>query len=234
MNDRLIVYTTIINRYDTLKSPLVVDPNIRYVCITDEPLPDVPPWKQRIVAKRNTSPRRHARLYKIMAHGCFPLAEYSLYIDGRIQLKIYPVEVLGWLKEHDMATFKHPRDSCLYWEAHKCSEWGLDDPGIINEQMKRYKAERYPKDNGLSATSVILRRHTEAIRRFNGAWWLEILFGSLRDQLSFEYVRWKLGLGRDVIPGRSVESNPWFHYRPHDGETAWRREEKDAPNGRHR
>jgi len=229
MNDRLVVYTAIIGRYDTLKAPLVVDPDVRYVCITDEPLPDVPPWTQRVVKGKHGSPRRHARLYKIMAHACFALAEYSLYIDGRIQLKIYPIEALGWLKEHDMAICQHPTDDCLYAEGHKVFDWRLDDREVVNRQMLRYKAEGYPKRNGLGTTAVILRRHTEAVQRFNNYWWIEVGNHSIRDQLSFDYVCWTLGMGYDVIPG-NVFSNPWFHYLPHDGETAWRREESDRRN----
>ena len=211
MSSELCVYTVIIDRFDILKPPLVVDPNVRYVCITDEPLPDVPPWEQRIVAKRSTSPRRHARLCKIMAHACFPLTEYSLYIDGRIQLKIYSREALAWLKEHDMAICQHPTDHCIYDEGRKVWNWHLDDREVVKKQMLRYKAEGYPKDNGLAATPVILRRHTTDIQQFNNYWWLEVAINSIRDQLSFNYVCWDLGMGYDVIPG-NVFRNPSFVY----------------------
>lgn len=225
MNEGLVVYTVIINRYDTLKPPLVVDPDVRHVCITDEPLPDVPPWIQRVVSGNHGTPRRHARLYKIMAHACFALAKYSLYIDGRIQLKIHPVEALGWLKEHDMALCQHPTDHCIYDEAKKVWDWRLDDRKMVEGQMARYKAEGYPKDNGLATTSVIVRRHTEAMQRFNNYWWIEVGNHSVRDQLSFDYVCWTLGEGYDVIPG-NVFSNPSFVYAEgHDGEEGWRREE---------
>jgi len=231
MNEGLVVYTVIINRYDSLKPPLVVDPDVRYVCITDEPLSDVPPWRQRVVKGNHGSPRRHARLYKIMAHACFALAEYSLYIDARIQLKIYPADALFWLKEHDLALCQHPTDHCIYDEAKKVWDWHLDDREVVERQMARYKAKGYPKDRGLATTSVILRRHTEAIQRLNNYWWIEVGNHSVRDQLSFDYVCWLLGMRYDVIPG-NVFSNPCFAYVPHDGETAWRREETAMQNVR--
>ena len=57
---------------------------------------------------------------------------------------------------------------------------------------------------------MILRRHTDAIRRLNEAWWNEIVRGSRRDQLSFNYVAWKLGLSYATFPLSLATGNGLF------------------------
>jgi len=219
MSESLVVYTVIIGKYDTLKPPLAIDPNVRHVCITDGPLPNVPPWTQRVVRGNHGPARRHSRLYKTMSHACFPLAEYSLYVDGRIQLKIHPEEALGWLKNHDMALCQHPTDDCAYAEAQKVKDWLLDDFVVVSRQMARYREEGYPKKNGLAAGTVILRRHTRMVQKFNNYWWIEVGNNSSRDQLSLNYCLWLLGMGHDVIPGHLFR-NPNFVY--HEGHNGYR------------
>jgi hypothetical protein len=58
---------------------------------------------------------------------------------------------------------------------------------------------------------VILRRHTPAVAAFNEAWWAEIQAGSRRDQVSFTYVAWKLGLRYATIKVR--EKNGFKKHR---------------------
>jgi hypothetical protein len=65
---------------------------------------------------------------------------------------------------------------------------------------------------------VLLRRHTEAIRAFNEAWWDEIQRGSRRDQLSFAYVARRCGLTWRHFPGSLLEANALFHRDHHRGE----------------
>lgn len=76
--------------------------------------------------------------------------------------------------------------------------------------MARYRAEGLPEDAGLIEAPVILRRHTDAIRRLNESWWGEIVRASRRDQLSFNYVAWKLGLRYGTFPLSLASGNGLF------------------------
>jgi hypothetical protein len=67
----------------------------------------------------------------------------------------------------------------------------------------------YPKGKGLSETSAVLRKNTAKIVSFNEAWWSEISRGSRRDQLSFDFLVWKLGIKRRHF---SVDC---FRWSPH-------------------
>ena len=42
-----------------------------------------------------------------------------------------------YLKEADLALFRHPIRDCLYDEAHVCARQNKDDPGVMARQMNR-------------------------------------------------------------------------------------------------
>jgi len=194
---RLVIYTVITGQYEPLLSPHVVDLKADYVCLCDLPIPEREPWEIRVVERECEDAARESRRLKILSHEQFPDAEYVLYHDANVRLRTpFPQ---GWLKEHDMALCIHPHHDCLYEGAEKCIKDGKGDPDEIRAQVARYRAEGYPEHAGLAACTVVMRRQTDAVRRFNEAWWHEVEKGSVRDQVSFNYVCWKLGMGYDVI-----------------------------------
>lgn len=144
------------------------------------------------------------------------LMDYSsiLWIDSSISLKT--VEGLAdYLAIADMAVFSHPERKCIYSEASICHMLCRDRRDVIEAHVARYKAEGYPENNGLVATGGLLRGNTEAVRFFNELWWGEIQRGSRRDQLSFNYVAWALGMRYAELVQGDVWSNPWWTYIGH-------------------
>jgi hypothetical protein len=87
---------------------------------------------------------------------------------------------------------KHPRRVCAYKEATVCINQRIDSPERIKSQIDRYKSEGFPQDYGLVMGGIISRVHNKKAKRINYAWWNEIVNGSRRDQLSINYVLWKL------------------------------------------
>lgn len=163
--------------------------------------------------------RRTARQYKILSHQ-YINKDYSLWIDGNIDLKIPEAELLPmliekYLKDTDIATMIHPTRDCVYQEAETCKELKLDLPEVIDEQMKKYREEGYPEHNGMVASTFILRRHTPKIKALNNYWWSELCRHSKRDQLSFNYVCWKLGIKYNLFDGQ-WQDNPYFKYNKHN------------------
>lgn len=218
----IVVYTVIFRGYDELRPPLVINKDVDYICFTDVPLPNIHPWQQCLVTPKRDAPRRYAKMYKILSHQLFPQKQYTLYHDGNIRLKTDPVEALDrWLTSYDMAVCQHQHRNCIYDEAECCLEGGPSyEPERIKAQMRKYRAEGYPEHNGLGTTTVILRRHTDEIREFNEAWWDEMVNHSVRGQLSFNYVCWKLGVEYDVIPGnvfRHIDFDYLDHVRGREG-----------------
>ncbi len=144
-------------------------------------------WDIKTAYDKFKSPRRNSRVPKLLIHK-FANTEYSIWIDGNIKLLISPEELIKrYLKNHDIAVFRHPVRNCIYKEAIECAKRGLDNVETIIEQAKSYEIEGYPKEKGLGECMMILRRHTPQIESFNNAWWTEYTRFSVRDQISFMY-----------------------------------------------
>jgi len=117
--------------------------------------------------------------------------DFSIYIDGSFS-QINDANLLVESSRYTYQMCSHPRRNCLYEEAAVCHKQGLDDTSVIGRQINKYKNDGYPTSNGLCMGGIIARKHNRKTKRINQAWWCEIQKGSIRDQLSINYVLWKL------------------------------------------
>ncbi len=156
-------------------------------------------WNIRPAYNRFTSPRRNSRAHKILAHE-FCNTEYSIWMDGNMKLLVTPELLIEkYLKNHDIAVFKHPNRDCIYDEALVCAKARLDDPEAIIEQVKKYEDDGFPRHRGQAECGLIIRRHTPKIEAFNNMWWAEYCRHSVRDQISFMYTIDRLGVRVNII-----------------------------------
>jgi hypothetical protein len=152
-------------------------------------------------------PRRNSRVPKLLTHQYVPDCDYSLWIDGSLRLLMSaPQLVQRFLGDADMALFPHPVRECIFDEAEVCAHARLDDPGVIAAQAGKYRACGFPAKSGLNECGFILRRHSVQVERFNNAWWSEYCRHSCRDQLSFNYVSWMLGIKLAHFPGTRLDN----------------------------
>jgi len=93
----------------------------------------------------------------------------------------------------DFNMMKHPCRNCIYKEAEIVIKENIDKSGNAQLQMAKYKEKGFPEDFGLNACGIIGRWNNEKTAEFERLWWDEVLQGSYRDQLSFDYVRWLTG-----------------------------------------
>ena len=217
----LIVYTAIFGTIpDRLRPPArrPSDSGVRYVCFTDraDAFPDCGPWELRGAVWTHADARRTARYHKILSHVIFPESDYSLWLDGNIRLMVDPWRIM---RRHladgvDVAAFKHRHRECVYEELEACVRLDKDGADVMRAQVDRYRAAGYPAQHGLAETGVLARRHSPAVHEFNQAWWREIERGSMRDQLSFNYVLWTLGRRHGLLTGRPDKS-PYVRYARH-------------------
>lgn len=186
----------------------------RYVAILDRPERMEAArrcgWEVAAPQRTTGNRRRDARWHKVLSHRVFPEAEITLWLDGFLSLRCDPVELASrYLAETDVCVFRHAERTCLYRELGACIRLGKDDISTMCRQVERYRREGYPYNRGLAETTAVLRRHTASVVRLNESWWEEISRGSLRDQLSFDYVCWKLGVRYATFPQTRYE-NPCF------------------------
>lgn len=162
-----MIYTAITNNYDNQRKDIK--------CFTEDIL---------------NNPFLSAKKYKILSH-LFDFDEWSIWVDGHLNLPAEKQKDLTSKVESsgkEIGVFKHPWRDCIYDEAKVIIEKQLDDEVIVNHQVEKYRSEDYPEHNGLYACGILVRRHTENVKKLNEKWWDEISQGSIRDQLSFPYV----------------------------------------------
>jgi hypothetical protein len=218
-NRAIVVYTAISNGYDELQSQIVEEcDHVAFL----EPKREFNEWQAQPLESRFGDPNRDAKIYKVLSHVYFPDKEFSLWIDGCVRLHVPTKELIDrYMKDFDLLVHRHPVRKCIFEEARRCREFGLDDSATIDAQMQRYQADGYPANAGLHENRIILRRHNDRVRLFNELWWEEIQKGSRRDQLSSPYVAKRVGLKVGYFPGstRSDRSNynGFFSVLPHMG-----------------
>lgn len=212
-----VIYTAIAENRDKLK-PHPRIRGCRFIAFLDRPEKSSNrDWEMLKLEPFHQDPTRNSKRYKVMAHEVLPQAEYSLWIDGSVEIKRgFSLNRLieKFLPKHDIAMFRHCRRHCIYQEARKCKNGKFDDPSTIDQQMSRYRSEGYPENHGLTENRIILRRHTPTIALLNTTWWREICGGSRRDQLSFNYALWKTGITCSMLPGTNW-NNPFFRIHKH-------------------
>lgn len=211
---KIAVYTSITAEKDGLKEPLRRS-GADLVLFSDVPY-QAPGWDVRPACDLFADPRRNSRAHKLLPHLYLPGYDYSLWLDGSIRV-LSDVEDLisSYLRESDIAVFKHSVRACIYSEAAACTKWELDDPAIIAAQMAKYHEDGYPTYNGLIESGVILRRHSRLIEFFNNAWWSEVCRYSRRDQLSMNYVLDALGIRPEFFPGTIYDNPGLVSYEDH-------------------
>lgn len=204
----ITVYTSIIGGYNKLgDSPK--QGGADYISFSDE---RNALWDVKKPYDKFRDDRRNSRIQKIMPH-LFIDTEYSIYLDGNIDLLVPPQKLIDeWLKDKDIAVFRHVGRDCIYEEAQACIGLNKGSVKEIGEQVSAMAKNDYPKHAGLSECGVIVRRHTPRINELNERWWIQYERYSERDQLSFPTV-----FPQDEINQieSSVWRHPYFKFNPH-------------------
>lgn len=198
---KIVVYTCITGGYDKIKEPTLVTPGIDYICFTDNKEMKSNTWKIRPIPEEllNYSKVKQQRGVKILAHRYLPDYEISIWIDGNVDTKGNINDYLNTLDldKYSVLIPEHPARKCIYKEKDECVRQRKitgDGLNLANEQMKRYREEKYPENYGLVQTNVMVRRHNDQYcKDLMEKWWSELKDYSHRDQLSFNYALWKVG-----------------------------------------
>lgn len=190
-NQRLVVYTALFGDYDDLFMPTLQQAErCDFVVFTDRP--DVPPpWRRGDVCYAAANRFKQNRFYKLLPHRLFPDHEWSLYLDGNVDLRANPLE---FLDHHagggaDFLVFRHPRRTSILEELAACIEMRKDDAELMVRQVGEYLESGFRHAFALTENNIMLRRHNDpALVALSEGWWDEVRCKSQRDQLSLSYV----------------------------------------------
>lgn len=194
---KTIIYSAIYGDYDKPKKHLLKE---KPVLFTDSI--ESEDWEVRKVERKEVHPRMQAKYFKCMPHevlGC----DVSVWIDGSVAIKTPNFEdwCLKQLGDSDIALFRHPDRSCIYIEADFCKDMPKYRELPIMEQVQEYETMGYPKNAGLWACTVMIRRHNKKVEEFNKLWWEHNNKYTYQDQLSFPVCAKQVGLKINTIEG---------------------------------
>lgn len=199
-HERVAVYTCIVNDFDPLKQPEVIEENCDYYfCGTEKPDNlGIYQWidLSRTEAAGIEDPVRVNRYCKLHPHHLFPEHRYSIYVDGSILIKQKISDLVCRIGNVGIGVHELEHYCDLYANAVGIILSGLggDQPDTVREQMRRYCEQGFPLRFGTSENGVLVREHhKQSCIDIMDVWWEEVLRYSRRDQLSLFYAVWKNG-----------------------------------------
>lgn len=180
-------------------------------------------------------PRRNGKVPKILTHRLFPQAQYSIWIDGKMELIVDPLLILErylWRGKHTFAIAQHKHHRSIYEEADSNKRRKRYARPLIDLHMKIYRYEGMEAWSSVKSNpsdvpegAVIIREHTALNNLFSCLWFNEVNLLTPRDQLSFGYVVYRLGGLFKFFMFKNCEYNSIFilhpHLREHSSKIEW-------------
>lgn len=210
MSKKYVVYSAITGKNtDSLFEQKFKSSECDYILYTDNYIGKSKTYEVRHFPRFARDTTRAARMLKLLPHVFLPEYEYSVWIDGRVEILTpdLPELIDKYMSESNFAAFPHQHSPTLAVEVERCIERKKDNPFILKQQLKAYQEEGY-QETGLVETGVLIRKHmADDVIEFDKFWWDQIQTYSRRDQISFPYAVWKLGFNYTKLPGYIWEND---------------------------
>ena len=218
-NKKKCVYTCITGNYDNLNeiSKEIYEDNIDYYCFTNNKNIKSDTWKVIYIEDKELSNNLLSRKIKILGNDIVDKYDTTIWIDGNTIIKKKISEFLKNeidLKKYDIASFKHRFRNCIYDEAIECVKLKKDNKDIIKKQVDFLKNDKYPENNGLYETGILVRKNNKYVKQTMQLWYEMVSNYSIRDQLSFNWVIYKTGIKTQTI-NMDVTENNYFNIISH-------------------
>ena len=122
--------------------------------------------------------------------------DYSLYIDGSFKIINCVGDFFNEFIESEYNIFipKHPKYNCIYKEAKQLIKHKYDRKLRINNLIKFYKNEKFPRDYGLGENGFCFRKHNSSTYKLMEQWLKIVYTKCRRDQMSLLYCSWKYNI----------------------------------------
>ena len=221
----LAIYTVLVGGYDAISNPIVIEPNVDYICFVDRMhidnmVSDV--WRFEVVDEPIKDNGRLSRYPKILPHKTIlSNYDYSLYIDANVIINsefIYSRIDELITTGIKVSMIKHPFRDCVYQEGYVCIA-GLKGGWVdILRQLFFLKRKGIPKHSGLFEAGVIFRVHNDPeVIAMDEMWWNNFMRFSKRDQLSLVYAKDKnkINIEPFLSDGYSIRNHNSFKVIKH-------------------
>lgn len=219
---RIAVYMAIFGSYDIPYEPFVIDSRCDYYLITDQKISAQSVWKNVSESVYSLTSELDSlqknRYYKIHPHQIFPQYDYTIYLDGNIEIMGYISELVKYINEKTgIALHNMSNRDCVYDEEKACLLLGKGNPDGIHKQLERYRKANFPKHFGMYECPIIVRDNSKMCKSIMEQWWSEFIIGARRDQISLPFIIWNMGLKFNDVGflGNNVRTNPYFRVHSH-------------------
>ncbi len=207
--NKIAVYTSVYGGIDNVVNPPIIK-GVDFILFSDKNLNKN--WIFRYYDKEKTSHNLNAKRFKILPHTYLSEYDITIWVDGNvdfINLKKFIIEY----RTYKMVVFNHKstEDSrnCIYEEGDAIIKLKKDKSDIVKKQLNKYLDSGYPKNNGLICGGIIMRQNDVVVNNIMEKWWDEIINGSVRDQLSFNYVAWSHNF-KPFYLNKDIRNNEYF------------------------
>ena len=215
---RKVVYTCISGNYDILREPTIVTPGWEYICFTDQNITSktwkIMPLPKEIVDDKSLTQVKRQRIVKIQPWRFIGDCEVCVWADANLTICCDLDEfVCSVGTEVSLASIQHPQRKDIYEESKAIVRYKKDVMPNLQPMLDIYKEAGYPEKSGLHETNVIIRKKTADVQKVMDMWEELLRKYSHRDQMSFDYVLWKLDMKiKDILP---ETRNKFFKMTPH-------------------
>ncbi len=205
MSNKIAILTALSGTREKLHDPKTVFSNADYFAFVDTPQ-EAKSWQQKpLLHFSNDSKyagRRNAKIYKIMPHLFLPDYQFYFWVDVSHEVIMNPDLIIeNYMKDSEIAVFKHTQRNCAYNEAVVINDLGYDHKDNVDRQIAFYRSQGFPDNYGLYELPVSIRKNTPQTQLFNLMWWDQISRYSSRDQISFPFCLWKTGIVPKILDG---------------------------------
>lgn len=212
--DDIVIYSAVFGKFDMPSKPSVKGlPPYKFIYFTDRHN-SLKVWDTRIKAKPVTG-RHQARLLARYFKTHPPRKyKYSVWIDSNVQLLVDPMKYIEKMGDAHIWVHRHKYRMNIRQEAKAVVQLKRIKPAIVDRQVRAYSNAGFTDQVDLPETGLLIRRHCEEVDNFNNMWWTQIETICIRDQMSFGYCAWKMGLKIKWFPG-CIQNNKIVRLRVH-------------------
>lgn len=215
---KIAVYTCITGNYDKLIEPVYVEPNVDYYVFTDQMISTDSAWKKVDIVGdsffQGLSPMMANRKLKILQNDMLMQYDYTVYIDGNIEIVAAVSPIIECMGKTKMAVHYHRSRDCIFDEVISVKHLKKISGEDMDAQLECYRSEGFPEHFGLYENSILVRNNKDSsIKSLMNSWWSEMIKYPTRDQLSLPYVIWKFQFDKELIYilGNDIERNATFN-----------------------
>jgi len=222
-SNKIAIYTAIYGKYDEVFEPKCLPDNCDYYIFTDNSsINKNSAWKKRQVKiegfEKYTDAEKN-RFLKMHPHLIFSDYDYSIYVDGNIEIMTDFTEFIQNFNKYGVKLHKHFGRHCIYKEIDEC----ISQNKIPIEQLEQYRKkllnENYPRNIGLLEAPIICRQHNnKTCIKLMDLWWDEYYHNIRRDQIALAYILHKEHIDIDRLGelGEDIHANYSFKQHSHN------------------